>query len=244
MSLKTEKRIAVAGAAVVGVAVVGFGLSHVFSGTSAPHQPTSPPISVTQPAPIQNPVTQPPVVNPPVVVDNQQQVLHDLEQSDLRGLHSHGFKVSQPSGPLAFGSTCNADGTTDGAGYQGANTAISYDVVKDDGRVGKACITHPAGHVVVKYNQAAATTQPTPQTFNPVPGLEAADRQGLANKGVYVQGQPLSYGSTCYSDGTTDNSGQHGANTAISYQITRNGQSGKACVAHTSTGNHVSLHMN
>ena len=107
MSLKTEKRIAVAGAAVVGVAIVGFGLSHVFSGASSPHQPASPPVSVTQPAPIQNPITQPPVtpVNPPVVVDNQQQVLHDLEQADLRGLHSHGFKVSQPSGPLAFGST-------------------------------------------------------------------------------------------------------------------------------------------
>ncbi len=242
MSLKTEKRVAVVGAAVVGVAVVGFGLSHVFSGASSPHQPASPPVSVTQPTPVQNPVTPPPVVNPPVV-DNQQQVIHDLEQSDLRGLHAHNFKVSQPSGPLAFGSTCNADGTTDGAGYQGANTAISYGVVSQDGRAGTACITHPAGHVVVHYNQAAATTQPAPQTFNPVPGLEAADRQGLANKGVYVQGNALSYGSTCYADGTSDGSGQHGANTAISYEIQRNGQYGKACVAHTSTGNHVSLRM-
>lgn len=238
MKLKTQKQLLVAGLAVTGVSLAGYGLVHAFSGASSP----SPNHNIT--------VNQPPVTRTPTVANDEQQTISALEQIDLNGLHSHGYRVAPPT--RAFGETCNTDGTTDGSGYHGSHTSISYDISKN-GQTGKACITHDGnghGHVTVKFDSAAQPVAPPPPAANGndqalISTYESSDAQALGSHGYNVE-RTLSLGSTCYSDGTTDNSGPHGSTSAISYQVNHNGREGRACVAHNGQGTHghVTVKMN
>ena len=240
MTLKTQKRVAAGVGILAGVLLLGAGVTHVFNSASSN---TPAPVAVVQVAPVNHQSQSQP--NQPSATE-MKSVISGLVAKDKQGLESHNYIVNGLLTP--FGSACNNDGTTDGAGYQGALTSISYDISKS-GKEGKACVSHDAsgqGHVVVKM----ATLSPPPVVSQDqqqvLSGLEASDRQRMGNKGITVNSLILPFGLSCQNDGTTDGTGYHGSNTSLAYEIVRNGQTGKACVAHDNvgTGSHVTLKMN
>jgi hypothetical protein len=239
MKLKTQKRAAVATVVLAGVVGLGYGVTHLFNSAST-ETPT--PVVVQQPTPV-NPAPYYP--SQPSNAEKQA-VLEALAANDKAGLESHGYVVVGLSPP--FGATCNNNGTTDGAGYQGNTTAISYDVSKN-GQPGKACVSHDAdGTSHVKFKLAsnfAPSQQLSADQQQVVAGIEAGDTKRLGDKGISVTRVLPSFGLACRDDGTTDGTGYHGSNTAVAYEITRGGRTGKVCVAHDNigTGSHATLKM-
>ena len=150
MDLETKKKVATVGAVVLGVALAGGFLVHEFS-SSASHHET---VAVTQTtAPVRAPYQEPAPVTAPVTphrgdnASEKQQKLAALEAMDLALLHGQGIRVGNPidkntGQPIRpFGRSCNADGTTNGDGWHGTSTAISYDAQKN-GQTGLICVAH------------------------------------------------------------------------------------------------------
>ena len=242
MKLKTQKRAALVTVALAGVIGLGYGVTQLFNGAASN---TPAPVAVERPLPA-NPVpVQSNQAAQPTTAEKQA-VIEGLVANDKAGLESHGYVLNGLAPP--FGAACNNDGTTDATGYHGSTTAISYDISKD-GKSGKACVSHDAdgqSHVKVKM----ATLTPPPQVSadqqQVLSAFEASDRRRLADKGITVNRLIPSFGLACRDNGTTDGTGYHGANTALAYEITRNGQAGKVCIAHDNvgTGSHATLKMN
>lgn len=83
-----------------------------------------------------NPAADSPAVQIPES-GNKAETLRALQMRDVGDLRAIGYAVKSVAGE--FGRRCDADGTTDGLGYKGKATAISYNVAKD-GSTGLVCV--------------------------------------------------------------------------------------------------------
>lgn len=79
------------------------------------------------------------IQTPDELSKKEKKIVGALQWADIGRMQAEGYVVERRL--LPFGRTCNANGTTDGTGYQGTNTAISYQVIKDE-VVGRVCVTH------------------------------------------------------------------------------------------------------
>ncbi|MCD8566329.1 MAG: hypothetical protein LRY36_00045 [Alphaproteobacteria bacterium] len=91
-------------------------------------------------------VTAPPQQRP--ATSSQQQdketVIKTLTGNDIKVMRQKGFELEGYSAndSSTLGSRCNNNGTTNGTGYNGWNTTISYKVHDRSGKQGKVCIEH------------------------------------------------------------------------------------------------------
>jgi hypothetical protein len=163
ISLKTQKQLAIGAVAVFGI----YGLSSLFGHSSSPEKaPTPSPKTVEtvnpqdrprpqQAAPVsvpaQIPTPQPKRDNK----DEKAQKLSNLQKADVAWLKANGYTPIERLFP--FGRDCNNNGTTDGTGYHGTSTSISYSVTYDD-KQGIICIAH-GGKGGTKLKPSAFTAQ-------------------------------------------------------------------------------------
>ncbi len=155
MLLKTQKKVAAAAAGVLAGGLVLTGLYNwISSEDDAPKAPENKPAVVArapEPHKVEPPVAVKPAPAPqaqadaPVPVkkkddaEEKKAKLGALQRGDVDRLRAEGYTVHRRT--LPFGRACNSDGTTDGTGYHGTSTSISYDVTLN-GRDGKICVAH------------------------------------------------------------------------------------------------------
>lgn len=260
MNLKTQKMVAkVAGAALV-VGGAGYGVTKLFSHSSAPAAPT--PVTVN--APKNAPVAQAPVQIPaPAPIkrgdnaDEKAAKLAMLTSADQQLLQSRGFTVQNQQG--SFGRDCNSNGTTDGSGWHGVGTSLSYKVSRS-GQTGDICVAHSGKNgvnaQVSGFNATSGViVQPpvsqAPQVAPSAPsqakailsGMDVEKKQKvlamqtldlgiLRSQGLKVHDFKGQMGRACNSDGSTDGQGFKGTGSSISYLVSRNGQMGQICLTH------------
>lgn len=175
MHLETQKKVA----KVVGIGLVAgvsfWGLSKAFNSSSnAPAQPQST-VVVTQPTQPRTPektITYTPPVTQTTTApqttteqkkgdsqDEKKQKLGNLQLADKAALEQMGYTVYRRD--TNFGRKCDCEetgiGKTDGTGYHGTSTSISYEVKSAQGQNGIICVEHSGkGGVKQKFGQFRA----------------------------------------------------------------------------------------
>jgi hypothetical protein len=132
LTLKQQKTALKVGGGVVAAGVLVLGLSGAFH--HAAHH--------TVPVETTSQTSSYVATTVPVQAESQekQQKLSALESADIGRLANLGYHANDRR--LPFGRECMANGTTDGTGYHGTSTGISYDVQKSNGAEGVICIAH------------------------------------------------------------------------------------------------------
>lgn len=171
--------------------------------------------------------------------------LGKLQLADYKMLGAKGMELKERLFP--FGRNCENDGTTDGTGYHGTSTSISYRAVYE-GQEGLICVAHSGkGGVKASVSRFNPVASNQPPVTKPVPGkggddagekerkltmLWKADSAILQDRGYRITGISKTFGRNCNADATTDGTGYHGTSTSFSYTVTGKGN-GTICIAHS-----------
>jgi hypothetical protein len=190
---------------------------------------------------------------PSTLPQAQKDVLNGLRDTDLRNLRDVYSEVTGWS--KSFGASCSEDdSTTDGAGFSGTNTSISYGVVYN-GQKGRACVAHfdggAQGHATSFYPEPPVDTptlrpaegaariiaQLPPAQRAVVDALVISDLGKLTTRYESATASKLPIGANCIEGkGTTIGTGFNGTATSIAYDVTSNGERGHVCVSHYGQG--------
>lgn len=255
MLLKNQQKLGIA----LSVALVGslsiWGLSRAFNGASSSQgsapvaqqtntQPAPQPYNPPAPQPY-NPPSPPVYTPPPAPVEDSAQVLRDLHAKDIRGLQRKYTGVDDAGLPLGNG--CLSSGLTNGTGYAGKATSISYNVTDGSGQRGRVCVSRDLARGKNNVTDFVSTS-PAPAPVGNNGALDADQKSvllALKDRDVpqlqkhyaAVSGWNKPFGSSCLSNGLTNGSGYNGNDTSISYNVTdASGRPGRVCVDHYSNG--------